>query len=232
MRGVSGDDPEGGAGSGVLRLRLVTAGSGGPGHRPPGIRTWLRGARCTDPEAMPEMEARPPAKNRHGGAPRGARPSVEGRQGASQAPGLPPRTRVSQDARGRADGRPLRVPLHPCACRRSARPSSGRVRRGNTNPDAEMRRGERDMLRSTTLRSGLFDIVKKERGVRAVPRRRLQSCVRTHTYLEAARCGTGGRSPRTYRRRRLFGRMTLPKSLQLFGIMLRLDDGDGQHTQR
>jgi hypothetical protein len=34
MRGVSGDDPEGGAGSGVLRLRLVTAGSGGPGHRP------------------------------------------------------------------------------------------------------------------------------------------------------------------------------------------------------
>jgi len=33
MRGVSGDDPEGGAGSGVLRLRLVTAGSGGPGHR-------------------------------------------------------------------------------------------------------------------------------------------------------------------------------------------------------
>src|SRR3979409_1567569 len=74
MRGVSGDDPEGGAGSGVPRLRLVTAGSGGPGHRPPGITTWLRGARCTDPEAMPEMEARPPAENRHGGAPRGERP--------------------------------------------------------------------------------------------------------------------------------------------------------------
>ena len=34
----------GGAGSGVLRPRLVTAGSGGPGHRPPGITTWLRGA--------------------------------------------------------------------------------------------------------------------------------------------------------------------------------------------
>ena len=28
MRGVSGDGPEGGAGSGVLRLRLVTAGPG------------------------------------------------------------------------------------------------------------------------------------------------------------------------------------------------------------
>src|SRR3954466_10760539 len=59
---------KGGAGSGVLRPRLVTAGSGGPGHRPPGMTTWLRGARSTDPEAMPEMEARPPAENRHGGA--------------------------------------------------------------------------------------------------------------------------------------------------------------------
>src|SRR4051795_12867728 len=66
---------KGGAGSGVLRPRLVTAGSGGPGPRPPGTTTWLRGARCTDPEAMPEMEARPPAKNRHGGAPRGERPA-------------------------------------------------------------------------------------------------------------------------------------------------------------
>src|SRR4051795_7945697 len=66
---------KGGAGSGVLRPRLVTAGSGGPGHRPPGTTTWLRGARCTDPEAMPEMEARPPAENRHGGAPRGERPA-------------------------------------------------------------------------------------------------------------------------------------------------------------
>src|SRR3982751_4750826 len=65
---------KGGAGSGVLRPRLVTAGSGGPGHRPPGMTTWLRGARCTDPEEMPEMEARPPAENRHGGAPRGERP--------------------------------------------------------------------------------------------------------------------------------------------------------------
>src|SRR6476659_1809135 len=40
----SRDDPKGGAGSGVLRPRLVTAGSGGPGHRPPGMTTWLRGA--------------------------------------------------------------------------------------------------------------------------------------------------------------------------------------------
>src|SRR4029079_3192964 len=75
MRGVSGDDPEGGARSGVLRPRLVTAGLGGPGHRPPGMTTWLRGARCTDPEAMPGIEARPRAENRHGGAPRGERPA-------------------------------------------------------------------------------------------------------------------------------------------------------------
>src|SRR6195256_2588959 len=71
----SRDDPEGGAGSGVLRLRLVTAGSGGPGHRPPGTTTWLRGARCTGPGGMPEMGGRPPAENRHGGAPRGERPA-------------------------------------------------------------------------------------------------------------------------------------------------------------
>src|SRR4051812_28298514 len=76
MEGASSrDGPEGGAGSGVLRPRLVTAGSGGPGHRPPGTTAWLRGARCTDPEAMPEMEARPPAENRHGGALRGERPA-------------------------------------------------------------------------------------------------------------------------------------------------------------
>src|SRR3981081_2925977 len=113
MRGVSGDDPEGGAGSGVPRPRLVTAGSGGPGHRPPGIRTWLRGARCTDPEAMPEMEARPAGENRHGGATRGERPA------SWDAPRLTS-----------ADGRASQArQQHKCACRRSARPSVyGRVR--------------------------------------------------------------------------------------------------------
>src|SRR6516165_12570613 len=44
-RGVSGDDPEGGAGRGVPR----TLASGGPGSRPPGTTTRLRGARSTDP---------------------------------------------------------------------------------------------------------------------------------------------------------------------------------------
>src|SRR4051794_13816504 len=72
---------KGGAGSGVLRPRLVTAGSGGPGHRPLGMTIWLRGARCTDPEAMPEMEARPPAENRHG-----RREASVPRHGARRAP--------------------------------------------------------------------------------------------------------------------------------------------------
>src|SRR5215471_6702199 len=53
---------------------------GGSGPRPPGTMTWLRGARCTDPEEMPEKEARPPAQNRHGGAPRGERVPLDARR--------------------------------------------------------------------------------------------------------------------------------------------------------
>src|SRR6476646_7517759 len=106
---------KGGAGSGVLRPRLVTAGSGGPGHRPPGMTTWLRGARCTDPEAMPAMEAPPPAENRHGGAPRGERPA------SWDAPRLTERgiSRVSQTRQ-----------QDKCACRRSAHPSRGMDAKG------------------------------------------------------------------------------------------------------
>src|SRR5262249_35829987 len=68
--------------------RLVTLAPGGPGPRPPGTTTRPRGARCTGPEEMPEMEARAPAQNRRGGARRGARLPPE-TQGASQAPGVP-----------------------------------------------------------------------------------------------------------------------------------------------
>src|SRR4051812_2796173 len=122
----SRDDPEGGAGSGVLRPRLVTAGSGCPGHRPPGMTTWLRGARCTDPEAMPEMEARPPAKNRHGGAPRGERPA------SWDAPRL---TRADPSRLANATTEyvrlsALRPPLH-----------SGMDAITRTNPGATTRRG-------------------------------------------------------------------------------------------
>src|SRR5215510_9960233 len=84
LRGRLRRRAEGGAGSGVLRPRLVTKAPGGSGPRPPGTTTWLRGARCTNPEEMPEMEARPPTENRHGGAPRGERVPLDARR-ASQA---------------------------------------------------------------------------------------------------------------------------------------------------
>src|SRR4029079_11298409 len=123
--------PKGGAGSGVLRPRLVTAGSGGPGHRPPGMTTWLRGARCTDPEAMPEMEARPPAENRHGGAPRGERPA------SWDAPRLT-----------RADGRVSQTRQQDkCACRRSAHPSLGWTRKEKREPGRNNAPRERITLR-------------------------------------------------------------------------------------
>ena len=70
---------------------------------------------------IPQTEVRPPAKNRHGGAPRGARPSVEGRKALRSAPGLPREMRVH----ARLTRQARRVPLHPCACRRSAHPSIG-----------------------------------------------------------------------------------------------------------
>src|SRR3954451_24147880 len=127
---------KGGARSGVLRPRLVTAGSGGPGHRPPGMTTWLRGARCTDPEARPEMEARPPAENRHGGAPRGERPA------SWDAPRLT-----------RADGRVSQTrQQHKCACRRSAHPSWGMDAKGKARTRAQQRA-------AGTKNTALFDIV-------------------------------------------------------------------------
>src|SRR5260370_1198624 len=47
MRGVPGDDPEGGAGSGVPRSWLVTTGSGGSETARRALRPVLQGARCT-----------------------------------------------------------------------------------------------------------------------------------------------------------------------------------------
>src|ERR1700730_5263280 len=47
MRGVSGDDPEGGAGNGVPRVSARCQCSREVREiRPPGTTTWLRGARC------------------------------------------------------------------------------------------------------------------------------------------------------------------------------------------
>src|SRR5512144_1287462 len=128
MEGPSSrDDPEGGAGSGDPRLRLVTADSGGPGHRPPGMTTWLRGARCTDPEAMPEMEARPPAENRHGGAPRGERPA------SWDAPHPAGCGQVAPHPRDNRTSAPVGAPPAPRSgwTRRSRTPPGRKTRRGN-----------------------------------------------------------------------------------------------------
>ena len=52
----SRDDPVGGAGSGVLRPRLVTAGSGGPGHRPSSL---------SNQRFLAFLARRPPMQARH-----------------------------------------------------------------------------------------------------------------------------------------------------------------------
>src|SRR5262245_30367556 len=129
LRGRLRRRAEGGAGSGVLRSRLVTVGPGRPGTRPPGTTTWLRGARCTDPEEMPEKEARPPAQNRHGGAPRGERVPLDARRASPGADRRASRARQQKT----------------CAFRRSARPSwggwnRGKAKSGRSNAPRERRR--------------------------------------------------------------------------------------------
>ena len=118
---------KGGAGSGVLRPRLVTAGSGGPGHRPPGMMTWLRGARCTDPEEMPEKEARPPAQNRHGGAPRGERVPLDARLASPGVDRRAPKRATTEDLRLSA----LRSPLIGADGKEKKQNLGAATRRGN-----------------------------------------------------------------------------------------------------
>src|SRR5262245_60657456 len=79
---------------------------GGSGPRPPGTTTWLRGARSTDPEEMPEKEARPPAQNRHGGAPRGERVPLDARRASPGVDGRASRARQQKLA-------PFGAPLAP-----------------------------------------------------------------------------------------------------------------------
>src|SRR5262245_32611119 len=71
------------------------------------MTTWLRGARCTDPEEMPEKEARPPAQNRHGGAPRGERVPLDARRASLGADRRAPKRATTEDLRLSA----LRSPL-------------------------------------------------------------------------------------------------------------------------
>src|SRR5215813_5450778 len=85
--------------------------------------TWLRGARCTDPEEMPEKEARPPAQNRHGGAPRGERVPLDARRAS---PGVDRRASRARQQK-------------TCAFRRSARPSWGGMEQRKSKIRAQQR---------------------------------------------------------------------------------------------
>src|SRR5215470_17393377 len=96
--------------------------------------------RCTDPEEMPGMEARPPAQNRHGGAPRGARLPLE-TQGTPL--GAWPAASCAGPTGAAA---PERLSAH--------RPPLVRVDNGCKTPGANAPR-ERDVLFD-----GLFDIVR------------------------------------------------------------------------
>ena len=104
------------------------------------MTTWLRGARCTDPEAMPEMEARPPAKNRHGGAPRGERPA------SWDAPRLTPRGSVASRKRDNKTSAPVGAPPAPLFGL-----LGGWTRSQGPKPGATTRRGNEE--------NSLFDIV-------------------------------------------------------------------------
>jgi hypothetical protein len=128
MRGVSGDDPAGGARRGVLRLAARNRSAGGPDPARralrPGSGQIAGRLRCH----CRRRQRGSPAENRHGGAPRG-RPGCNGTVRASQARLIAPRKRDGRDE---------------CACRRSTGPSPGdRCELEGRAADAEGRRGER-----------------------------------------------------------------------------------------
>jgi hypothetical protein len=144
---------KGGAGSGVLRPRLVTADSGGPGHRPPGMMTWLRGARCTDPEAMPEMGSAAPGR-------KSPRWSAERRASRVMGRAAPRRVRIGRASPARQQNK--------CACRRSARPSIGDGRDHEDTTRAQKRA-------AGTKKTALFDIVRPDSGRRLMRAPRLRA---------------------------------------------------------
>ena len=83
-------------------------------------------------------------------APRGARPASWDARRCASAPGLPREMRVHAPLTRQA----RRVPLHPCACRRSAHPSRWGF---NFTTRAQSRRGNE-------MGCALFDIVRRECG--------------------------------------------------------------------
>src|SRR6266446_625661 len=144
MRGVSGDDPEGGAGSGVLRQAARNrspreAGTPPSRHYDLGARSSLHGSARHLPavvgrRAPKETEARPrepktaTVERREASVPR------HGTQGASLG------------AWRIASGYAARVPLHPNVSRRSAHPSIGVGEAKLQNPGRKNAPREREGL--------------------------------------------------------------------------------------
>ena len=201
----SRDDPEGGAGSGVLRPRLVTAGSGGPGHRPPGMMTWLRGARCTDPEAMPEMEARPPAENRHGGAPRGERPA------SWDAPRLTRADAVASRKRDNRNSAPVGAPPTPLRV-------GDATRSRGPNPGATTRRGNEEDCT-------LFDIVNAATGNGSLRAPRIRVPELPHPEGRRSRCLEGWAGHRWLSWPRASRRRTGPEAARSWSPQQDLESG-------
>ena len=125
---------EDGARSGVPRR---AAGNRSPWEAPDPARRAL-GPGCeelavTDPDASPVREARPRAQNRHGGAPRGERPSHKGRKAPHKRLACP-NTPNGCFARAPVRLSVLRPPLIPGE------------RSEKQNPGAKTRRGNEEVL--------------------------------------------------------------------------------------
>jgi hypothetical protein len=119
MRGVSGDDPDGGAGSGVPRRRREAAAPGGPGSRPPS----LRGLAPTH-----RWRLRCPTAGDGSMGPRPKIATVERREGSrSHRDRSAPRKRGRRASQARQNERVRLSALHPPLIRGRA----GRCRHGD-----------------------------------------------------------------------------------------------------
>src|SRR5499426_270041 len=85
--------------------------SRGPGHRPPGTTTWLRGARCTGCGGNAADGSAAPGRKIATVERRKARVLRYWTQGASQAPGRATSLRVQPDAAASGRLSALRPPL-------------------------------------------------------------------------------------------------------------------------
>jgi hypothetical protein len=171
MRGVSGDDPEGGAGSGVPGCGANRNAGGQGSLRQP---LWLADKSPAAPVFHSRRRRhRSPAENRHGGAPREV-PFATG-QAAPQGSEVAPRTR---DKTKRV---PCRRSIHPsvgvkwdCWCRQiTAGSPTEALAKGGCEEERQTRTPERV---AGTRKTALFDIVRRDCGQRFASRAAGLSC--------------------------------------------------------